>query len=178
MKFLYLSEKVLEKFDERSNGLLLSYITENNENDELKLMYGFETRPDGKEFIKPILVVRDKYFLPIRIFEKDGIEYYKILSVLYDTQYFSSINLNFGLHTELKPIKFNLISIDDVFFEGKYNKDINKNFEDFEWILEETDEEENKVINISIKKRTNKVLKEKKLPLKIKTFRGKVLKLI
>jgi hypothetical protein len=162
--------------------LLESFIKEDNDNNELKIMYGYESRPEGKEFIKPILVIKNKWFLPVRIFEKNGIEYYKVLSVLYDTQYFSSINLNFGLHTELKPIRFNIIEVGETFFDNTYNYiDITKPFEDFNWKLEKTsDEKVDKIINISnkIQNRTNKVLEKEQLPFKIKTFRGKVIELV
>ena len=104
MKILKINEHTLKAFEDRSNGRLLDFIYEENENNNLKIMYGYETRPDGKEFVKPILVVKNKWFLPMRIFEKEGIEYYKVLSVLYDIQYFGSINLNFGLHTNIKNI--------------------------------------------------------------------------
>ena len=179
MKELVINSHTLENFDNRLNFDLANDIYEMNENYELKIMYGYETRPDGFEFIKPILVINNKYFLPIRIFEKDGIEYYKVLSILYETQYFSSLNLNFGLHTKLKSIRFNVISFKDVYFDKTYKyKDIFIPFESKDWILETTDKEGEKVINVSIKNRKNKVLEKYDLPLNIKTFTNKIIKLI
>jgi len=180
MKILYINEHTLKQFDNRSNGLLESFIREDNDNNKLKIMLGYETRPNGLEFIKPILVVRNKWFLPMRIFEKEGVYYYKILSVLYDVQYFSSINLNFGLHTEPNTIRFNLITSGETYFDKEYKYvDFAESFQEYKWTLEKTNKEPEKIINITNKlnERTNKVLETEKLPLRLKTFRGKVIEL-
>jgi len=179
MKLLYINEHTLKMFNTRANGMLESFIREDNDNNELKITYGYETRPNGKEFVKPILIVRNKWFLPLRIFEKDGIQHFKILSVLYDIQFFSSINLNFGLHTELKTIRFNNIEKSDVFFNEDYKYvDITIPFEDLNFKLEEVEEQvADKIITISNTNRMNKVLETKELPLFIKTLKGKVIEL-
>jgi hypothetical protein len=180
MKILKINEHTLKAFEDRSNGRLLDFIYEENENNNLKIMYGYETRPDGKEFVKPILVVKNKWFLPMRIFEKEGIEYYKVLSVLYDIQYFGSINLNFGLHTDIKNIRFNIIDIKDEFFDDTFEyKDFYISFDNLSWKLETIEKVDNinKEFNISSTGRKNKVLEHYKLPLFIKTFRGKIIKL-
>jgi hypothetical protein len=140
IKILYINEHTFNAFNNRSNGQLDSIIKEDNDNLKLKIMYGYESRPEGKNFIKPILVVRNKWFLPVRIFEKEGVCYYKILSVLYETQFFSSINLNFGLHTDPKTIRFNIIEDGETYFDKDYRYvDIEKPFEDFNWKFEETE---------------------------------------
>ena len=179
MKILYINNHVKEKFQKRINKLI-DIIKTDNDNNKLKIMYSYQTI-DNKNFIKPILVLRNKWFLPLRIFEKDKIYYYKILSVLFETQFFSSINLNFGIHTKPKNIRFNIIEEKDIFFDENYNDILkDKKFEDFDWEIRFTEKEPNKIINLEnhIKNKNNKFLKDiKSLPFKIETLRGKVIEI-
>jgi len=179
MKILYINNHVKKNFQKRINKLIDIIKTDNDDN-KLKIMYGYQTI-NNKNFIKPILVLRDKWFLPLRVFEKNGIFHYKILSVLFETQFFTSLNLNFGIHTKPKNIRFNIIEEKEIFFDENFNDILkNKKFEDFEWIINFTEKEPDKTIQLeeNIKKRKNKILKDiKSIPFKIETLRGKVIEI-
>ena len=176
-KILYINQHTIQRINERSNIDIL-FILEKQNNSEIKKFKILQSK-NGRNDIKEALFINNKYILPLIVFEKDGIEHYKILSLLYENQFFSSLNLNFGLHTEFESIQFDEIRQEDIYFEEKYLRQYDFNQE---WIFKKVNKnrfnKEERIFDVSCKNKDNYILKKYKLPLYLETFNKKIYKLI
>ena len=107
---------------------------------DLSFLYGHEDNKKGKQFIKNIIMIKktfykkgkeiEKYFfVPFRHFIKDGVDYFKLLTVLDEKRYFTSFNLLFGKNKFVKKIKDYEIVKKDVYFQDEESASMPKNVE-------------------------------------------------
>jgi len=173
---LHVNDHVLERSVERHDFLISP-----KEFFKVKyadLFYGLESKEGGPDFVKPMIMYKNKIFA-VRIFEVEGTLHMKILTSLSDVQFFSSFNLNFGMHTDAVTVKFKDVQFHDAHFPVEAS--INQDFRELEWkynIRKDYKKGYDKEIVISGRKKTNYFLREKMtFPFYVFTFWGKRLKI-
>jgi len=175
-KILYINQHTIQRIEERSKIDILFVLDKYNKTGIKK--FKILQSKDSIHYVKEALFINNKYILPVIVFDKDGIEHYKVLSLLYENQFFSSINLNFGMHTEFESIQFDEIRQEDVYFDEKYLRKYDVNQDWFFREVEYFDGKVDKEFDISSKGKSNYILENKKLPLYLETFNKKVYKLV
>ena len=169
---LYINEHALQRNKERFDTAdLISKLKKKNTLNELKIMNIMQTIK-GKTSIKKALLV-DGYIIILGTFKKDGNYIYKGVSLFTEKQFFTSVNLNFGIHSKPESIYFDDIKNKEIFIDNKYiysdNKEWENNFISNPFIYKE--------IKIKCKNKYNEIIKTKKFPLFIKTFSNKIYKI-
>jgi len=175
-KILYINQHTIQRIEERSKIDILYVLEKYNQTGikKFKVLQTINTKEGLKHYIKEALYINNQFILPMNVFVEDNTEHYKILSLLFENQFFSSISLNFGLHTDYEIVKFDEIKIEDKYFP----KEMMKNYEEQkEWNFRITEEEPDRVFEVS--NRGNNYITEKYgLPISIETFNRKCIKLI
>jgi len=107
---------------------------------DLSFLYGHEDNKKGNQFIKNIIMIKKTFykkgkkiekhfFVPFRHFIKDGVDYFKLLTVLDEKRYFTSFNLLFGKNKFVKKIKNYEIVEKDVYFKDEESAPMPKDVE-------------------------------------------------
>ena len=133
----------------------------------------------NKHIVKEALVI-GKNIIICSVFERGNKVYYKTLSLIFENQFFCSLNLNFGLHSEFYEVTFDKKTfIDERDKKWFFPESEFREYGEIKWNFNKV--EASKFTNsydVSQKGKTNYILENNTLPFKVKTFSGKVLNLI
>jgi hypothetical protein len=173
---LHINDHVLKRSTGRHDFLISP--TEFFKEKSAVLFYGLESKEDIVDFVKPMIMYKNKLFA-VRIFEIKGILHMKLLTTLSDVQFFSSLNLNFGMHTDAVEIRFSDTIFEDANFPVESS--VNLDFKKLDWkynIKKDYKKGYDKEIVINGRRKSNYFLREKMtFPFYVFTFWGKRLKI-